>query len=116
MRKHKIGRKLSRERDQRKALLKGLARALFVYEKIETTEAKAKEVSRFAEKCITRAKKDDLSARRHLLRFFDKKVVDKLLKEIAKKYKKRDGGYTRVVKLGKRKSDASEMAIISLVE
>ncbi len=116
MRKQKIGRKLSRKIGPRKALLKGLARSLFIYEKIETTQAKAKEVSRFAEKCITRAKKDDLNARRHLLRFFDNKVVEKLIKQIATKYKKRDGGYTRIIKLGKRKSDASEMAIISLVK
>jgi len=115
MRKLKQGRKLSREKDQRKALLKSLARAIFLHEKIKTTEAKAKEVSMFAEKCITRAKKGDLSSRRILAKYFSKDLVKKLVNEIAPKYKDRKGGYTRIIKLGPRKSDGAKMAIIELV-
>ncbi len=115
MRKLKQGRKLSREKDQRKALLKSLARAIFLHEKIKTTEAKAKEVSMFAEKCITRAKKGDLSSRRILAKYFSKDLVKKIVDEIAPKYKDRKGGYTRIIKLGPRKSDGAKMAIIELV-
>ncbi|GAG37057.1 unnamed protein product, partial [marine sediment metagenome] len=111
----KQGRKLSREKDQRKALLKSLARAIFIHKKIKTTEAKAKEVSMFAEKCITRAKKGDLSSRRILVKYFSKDLVKKLMDEIAPKYKDRKGGYTRIIKLGPRKSDGAKMAIIELV-
>lgn len=115
MRKLKQGRKLSRKKDQRKALLKSLAMAIFIHKKIKTTEAKAKEVSMFAEKCITRAKKGDLSSRRILVKYFSKDLVKKLIDEIAPKYKDRKGGYTRIIKLGPRKSDGAKMAIIELV-
>ncbi|MBU2634881.1 50S ribosomal protein L17 [Patescibacteria group bacterium] len=115
MRKLKQGRKLSRKKDQRKALLKSLASAIFLHKKIKTTEAKAKEVSMFAEKCITRAKKGDLSSRRILVKYFSKDLVKKLIDEIAPKYKDRKGGYTRIIKLGPRKSDGAKMAIIELV-
>lgn len=115
MRKFKKGRKLSRERSQRKALLKSLARALYFKGKIKTTEAKAKEVSSFAEKCITRSKKGDLASRRILARYFSKDLVKKLVEEIGIKYKERKGGYTRIIKLGPRKSDGARMAIIELV-
>ncbi|MDP2910414.1 MAG: 50S ribosomal protein L17 [bacterium] len=115
MKKLKKGRKLSRERSQRKALLKSLARALFFKEKIKTTQAKAKEVSRFAEKCITRSKKGDLASRRILARYFSKDLVKKLVEEIGTKYKERKGGYTRIIKLGPRKSDGAKMAVIELV-
>jgi len=116
MKKRKKGRKFSRERDQRRALLKSLSRALILNERIETTEAKAKEVSRFVEKFITKAKKKDLSSRRHLLKFFSPKTVQKLMEEIAPRYKERRGGYTRVMKLGPRKTDGAKMAIIELVK
>ena len=116
MRKLKQGRKLSRKRNQRKALLKSLAGAIFLHEKIKTTEAKAKEVSSFAEKCITRAKKGDLSSRRILAKYFSKDLVKKLVDEIGPKYKDRKGGYTRIIKLGPRKSDGAKMAIIELVK
>lgn len=115
MKKKKPGRKFGRESAQRKALMNGLARSLFLKERIKTTEAKAKELRPFAEKLITRAKKSDLSARRYLVRYFDNQTVKKLVEEIAKKYENRPGGYTRIIKLGLRKSDASEMAIIELV-
>ena len=116
MRKRKKGRKLSRKRNQRKALLKALANALFLKEKIKTTEAKAKEVSKFSEKSITLAKKGTLSCRRLLNRFFPKKTVKKLVDEIGPRYKERKGGYTRIIKLGPRKSDGARMVIIELVK
>jgi len=116
MKKLKRGRKFSRKKDQRKALLRSLASALFQNEKIKTTEAKAKEVSSFAEKYITRAKKGDLSSRRLLLKYFPKKIVKKMINEIGPRYKKRNGGYTRIIKLGSRKSDSAKMAIIELVK
>lgn len=115
MKDKRAGRKFGRESAQRKALLNGLARSLFLKEKIKTTEAKAKEVRPFAEKLITRAKKGDLSARRYLIRYFDNQTVKKLVEEIAKRYENRAGGYTRIIKLGLRKSDASKMAVIELV-
>lgn len=116
MRKRKKGRKLSRKRDQRKALLKSLAVALILKEKIKTTEAKAKETSSVVEKFITKAKKKDLSSQRYLNRFFAPGIVKKLLNEIAPKYAERSGGYTRIIKLGQRKSDGAKMAIIELVK
>lgn len=116
MRKKKKGRKLSRKRDERKAMLKALARALFLHKKIKTTYARAKELSSFAEKMITRAKKGDLHSRRILLRYFSEDIVSKLIKEIAPEYKNREGGYTRVIKLGPRKSDSAKEAIIELVK
>lgn len=116
MRKRKKGRKLSRERDQRRALLKALVSSLFLNEKIKTTEAKAKEISKFTEKSITRSKLGNLAARRYLLRFFSPKIVKKLVEEIAPRYKARAGGYTRIIKLGPRKGDGAKMAIIGLVK
>ncbi len=116
MKKRKKGRKFSRKRDQRKALLKLLARAVFLHGRIKTTEARAKEVSKFVEKCITRGRKGDLSSRRILLRYFSKDVTKKIVDEIAPRYKDRPGGYTRIVKLGRRISDGAKMAIIELVK
>ncbi len=116
MRKLKKGRKFSRPAAQRKALFKGLARNFYLKEKIKTTESKAKELKIFVEKYITRAKKKDLAAQRYLLRFFSKDIVRKLIKDIAPRYKKRPGGYTRIFKLGPRKSDGVKMAIIELVK
>lgn len=115
MRKLKKGRKLSRKRNQRKALLRTLARALFLREKIKTTEAKAKELRSFAEKMVTRAKKGDLNSLRILAKYFSKDLVKKLVVEIGPRYKERKGGYTRIIKLGPRKDDGAKMAIIELV-
>ncbi|MBI2042077.1 MAG: 50S ribosomal protein L17 [Candidatus Nealsonbacteria bacterium] len=116
MRKQKKGRKLSRETDQRKALIKALISALFLHEKIKTTEAKAKEISGISEKFITKAKKGDILSRRLLARFFSPQLIKKLIDEIGPRYKERSGGYTRVIKLGPRKSDGARMAIIELVK
>ncbi|UZE93165.1 MAG: 50S ribosomal protein L17 [Candidatus Nealsonbacteria bacterium] len=116
MKKRKKGRKLSRKRNQRRALLRSLAREFFLKEKIKTTKAKAKELSIFAEKQITKAKKADLSARRLLAKNFSSQMVKKIVEEIAPRYKERKGGYTRIIKLGPRKSNGAKMAIIELVE
>jgi large subunit ribosomal protein L17 len=115
MKKIVKGRKFHRESGQRKALLKTLANSLILKERIKTTEAKAKELSPFIEKKITRAKKGDINARRYLARFFNDSTVKKIVDDVAIRYKERNGGYTRVVKIGARKSDSSKMAIIELV-
>lgn len=115
MRKRKKGKKLGREKDARKALKKSLARELFLRERIKTSKAKAKEVRSFAERCVTRAKKGRVSDRRFLNRFFDERTVEKLMDEIASRYQEREGGYTRILKLGPRKTDGAEMVIIELV-
>ena len=116
MKKRKKGRKLSRKRDQRWALLRNLATALILKEKIKTTEAKAKEVKVVVEKFVTRAKKADLASRKRLGQFFSPKVVKKLIDEIAPKYQTRKGGYTRMIKLGPRKTDGAKMAFIEFVK
>ena len=116
MKKRKKGRKLSREKDQRKALLKTLAVSLILKEKIRTTEAKAKEVSGFVEKQITKAKGNTLHSRRLLIRYFPEKVVKKLVDEIGPRYQERKGGYTRIFKLGPNKLSGAKMAIIELVK
>jgi len=115
MRKRKKGRKLSRKRDQRWALLRNLITALILKEKIKTSEAKAKEIAGPVEKFITIAKKTDLASKKRLSQFFAPKVVKKLTDEIAPRYQTRKGGYTRVVKLGRRKSDGAKMAFIEFV-
>ena len=97
-------------------LLSGLAAQLFVNERINTTEAKAKAVRPFAEKLITFAKKGDVAARREVLKVIpDRDVVHKLFSEIGPRYAERNGGYTRILKLGPRKGDAAPMALIELV-
>ena len=109
-------RKLGRDSSARKALFKSILTSLFRHERIETTEAKAKEIRGLAERLITLAKRGDLSARRMAIaRLADENVVRKLFGEIAEKYKERQGGYTRVLKLGPRQGDAAPMALIELV-
>lgn len=116
MKKGKSKRKLSRKRDIRKALLREEARNLILKEKIKTTEAKAKEVRPIVERFITKAKKDNISSRRFLAKFFEKEIVKKLITEIGPRYKNRNGGYTRIFKLGRRKPDGAKMAIIELIK
>lgn len=116
MRKLNRGRKLSRKTDQRKALLKSLIRAVFLHEKIQTTEAKAKEIRPLVEKLITKARKEDVATRRFLAKTLSNDLVKKLISEIAPKYKERKGGYTRIIKLGQRQTDGAKMAIIELVK
>jgi len=116
MRKRNKGRILSRPKNQRKALLKNLANSLFLHGKIKTTEAKAKELRSVAEKFISRAKDNKISNQRQLAEALTSQIVKKLISEIAPKYMTRPGGYTRIIKLGPRKSDGARMAIIELVK
>lgn len=116
MRKRNKGRILSRPKNQRKALLRNLANSLFLHGKITTTEIKAKELRPVAEKFITRAKNNQVHNQRVLAVDLNVPVVKKLINEIAPLYAKRAGGYTRITKLGPRKSDGAKMAIIELIK
>jgi large subunit ribosomal protein L17 len=116
MRKLNKGRKFSRKIGPRKALLRVLVNNFFMYEKIKTTEAKAKELRSIAEKMITKAKNINLANRRLLARDLTPKMTIKIVDEIAPKYKERQGGYTRIIKLGPRNSDSAKMVIIELVK
>jgi len=117
MRHRKDHRKLSRTHEHRRAVLRNLVTALFQYERIETTVAKAKETRRYAERMITFAKKGDLAARRHVATYvMVPAVTQKLFATIAPWYAERNGGYTRIVKKGTRLGDAGEMAILELVK
>ncbi|MFA5523662.1 MAG: 50S ribosomal protein L17 [Tissierellales bacterium] len=109
-------RKLGRPTDHRKAMLRNLVTSLLRNGKIETTETRAKETKRMAEKMITLAKRGDLHARRQVLAYvYDETVVKNLFDEIAPKYAERNGGYTRMLKLGPRRGDAAELVILELV-
>lgn len=119
-------RKLGRTSDQRKAMLRDLATSLIVNERIETTEARAKELRKIVEKLITLGKRGDLHARRQaatVLRRVEitnedettQFAVQKLFNEVAPRYAERQGGYTRIMKVGPRRGDGSEMVIIELV-
>lgn len=109
-------RKLGRTTAHRTAMLRAMVTFLLENGKIETTLTRAKEVQAMAEKMITTAKEDTLHNRRLVLAFVTKEdVTSKLFKEIAPKYSDRNGGYTRVTKIGPRRGDAAEMAIIELV-
>jgi large subunit ribosomal protein L17 len=116
MRKRKKGRKFSLKSGQRRALLHSLLRSLVDKEKIETTEAKAKEMRSFAEKLITRAKQGSIADRRHITKALGDGLAKKLIEKIAPTFKERKGGYTRVIKLGARSTDSARMAIIELVK
>jgi large subunit ribosomal protein L17 len=116
MRKRKKGRKLSRKSGPRRALLKSLASALILREKIQSTQAKAKEVAVFVERMISLAKQGNLASKKRLSQFFTPKIAKKLAKELAPRYKTRKGGYTRIIKLAPRKSDGAKMVIIELVK
>ena len=109
-------RKLGRTTDQRMAMLRAMTTYLLENGQIKTTISRAKEVAPLAEKMITLAKKNDLAAYRQALAFITKEdVAKKLFDQIGPKYATRDGGYTRVVRIGPRRGDAAEMAIIQLV-
>ena len=118
MRHQHAGKKLGRDSAHRKALYSNLAGALIEHGRIKTTEAKAKAVKPEIEKLITLAKKGDLHARRQAistLQHPNKGVIYKLFDEIAPRYTERPGGYTRILKLGPRPSDATEMVFLELV-
>lgn len=109
-------RKLGRRSDHRNAMLRNQVQSLFENGRIETTVTRAKETRRMAEKMITLGKKGDLHSRRRAIAYIYKdEVVDKLFSDIAPKYSDRNGGYTRILKLGPRRGDGSEMAILELV-
>ena len=109
-------RKLGRETSHRNLMLRNLVTSLLKEGRIKTTEAKAKETRRLAEKMITLGKKGDLHARRQALAFItEEDVVKSVFDEIAPKYSDRNGGYTRIMKMGPRKGDAAEVVIIELV-
>ena len=117
MRHQKTRHKLSRSASHRRSLLRNLAKEVIDHERIKTTEAKAKAVKPEVEKLITLAKRGDLHARREALSALgqDKFVVYKLFEEVAPRYADRPGGYTRILKLGPRRSDATEMVFLELV-
>ncbi len=116
MRHQRAGRKLGRTYSHRKALLANLAASLLEHKSITTTTAKAKEARGVVERLITFAKKGDLAARRQVLRVIrNKDLVKELFEDIAPKYADRPGGYTRVIKLGRRSGDNAPMAIFELV-
>ena len=117
MRHRKAGRQLRRTSEQKLALMRNLAKSLIERGAIETTEAKAKELRPFVEKLITKAKTGTLHARRLAGRHVQhRETADKLFQQIGTRYAKRNGGYTRILKIGHRKGDGAEMARIELIE
>ncbi len=116
--RHRIaGRKLGRASGHRKAMYRSQVTDLLGYEKITTTEAKAKEVRGLAEEMVTLGKKGSLHARRQALAFiWDNKTVDKVFTDLATRYAERNGGYTRIVRLGPRLGDGAAMVRLELVE
>ena len=116
MRHRVAGRKLGRTSEHRLALMRNLSTQLFAYERIQTTLAKAKELRPFAERLVTISKRGTLHARRSILRHIhDRAVVSKLFDTLSARYDQRPGGYTRIIKLGPRRGDNAEMALIELV-
>jgi len=117
MRHQRTRHQLSRSASHRRSLLRNLAKEVIDHERIKTTEAKAKAVKPEVEKLITLAKRGDLHSRREALSALgqDKFVVYKLFEEVAPRYADRPGGYTRILKLGPRRSDATEMVYLELV-
>jgi large subunit ribosomal protein L17 len=110
------GSKLGVTSSHRRAMLRSLAKELFLHEKIETTLPKAKELVSYCQKLITRAKKDDLSAIRAISGEINSKdVVKKVFSVLAPRYKERKGGYTQIIKVGTRRGDSASIAIVKLV-
>jgi large subunit ribosomal protein L17 len=116
MRHLNAGRKLNRSASHRRALFRNLVTALLERERIKTTDAKAKETRRLAERMITLGKEGTLAARRRALTFVQSRaVVKKLFEDIAPRFKERSGGYTRIIKIGIRHGDAAPVSVIELV-
>jgi large subunit ribosomal protein L17 len=116
MRHRKKGKILDRKVGPRKALLRNLAVSLVLYEKIQTTRAKAKTLRPIVEKLITRGKINNLAARRYLLKYLYKEsAAKKVLEDLGPKYKERRGGYTRILNIGRRQGDGAEVVQIELV-
>ena len=117
MRHKKLGRKLSRKSAHRKALMSNLASALITHKKIKTTDAKAKELRRFIEPLVTFAKRGDLHSRRQVLKKIrHKTIVRELFESIGPLYANRNGGYTRIIKLGFRDNDCAPVSIVEFVD
>ena len=117
MRHLKSGRKLSRTSSHRKALFRNMVTSLLEHEQIQTTDAKAKELRRIADRMITLGKRGGLHARRQAAAFVRKRsVVTKLFGEVAERFKDRPGGYTRIIKLGHRHGDAASISMIELTD
>jgi large subunit ribosomal protein L17 len=117
MRHNKSGRRLGRNSSHRKAMLRNMVTSLIDNERITTTDARAKEVRKLAEKMITLGKRGDLHARRQAMSvIFDKNVVAKLFERLAPRFEKRAGGYTRIIKLGNRLGDNASVSIIEFVD
>jgi len=116
--KHRMGfNRLGRNRSHRRALYRSMVSALFKYERIKTTKVKAGEIRRVAERMITRARSDTLANRRLIARSIaDKALLAKLFTDIAPRFANRPGGYTRILKLGQRYGDSTEMVLLELVE
>lgn len=115
---HKMGfNPLSRTAAHRRAMLRNMVTSLFKYERITTTKAKAQEARRYAERLITRAKVDTVHNRRTAAKFIaDPRILNKLFTELGPRMKDRNGGYTRILKMGFRQGDAAEMVILELVD
>lgn len=109
-------RKFGRLADYRRSFLSNLTNALVEKERIRTTEARAKEIRSIIEKAISRAKNDTLANRRLLLKRYNPKTVNKLLHDLAPRFKERKGGYSRIMKLGLRQNDSAKMVIIELLK
>jgi len=117
MRHRKKGRELSRTSSHKRAMLRNMATSLIQHERIRTTEAKAKELRPVVEKLITLGGTDDVHSRRRARRMIqDRAVLQKLFDEVGPRFRERPGGYTRILKLGARKGDGAELAIIELTE
>lgn len=116
MKKHIFGRKFKRDVNERKALFKGLMSSLVLNEKIETTESKAKAIKAEVDKLVTRAKKDTVLARKLLSPKLSSDALEKMISDIAPRFSKRQGGYTKMVRLGKRFGDDSSMVLIEWTE
>ena len=117
MRHNKIGRKLGRKTAHRKALMSNLASALITHKKIKTTDAKAKELRMFVEPLVTFAKKGDIHARRQVLKKIPHKtIVRELFDTVGPAFSNRDGGYTRITKLGFRDNDCAPISMIEFVD
>lgn len=116
MRHRRSGLKLNRSSSHRQAMFRNMVTSLLKYDKIKTTDAKAKEIRRWADHLITLAKKGDLHARRQALSIVrEKKIVHELFSQVEERFGDRSGGYTRIVKLGFRPGDAASMSLIELV-
>ena len=117
MRYGKSGSKLGRTTSHKKAMLRNMATSIIKYEKIRTTDAKAKELKKVADKLVTLGKRGDLHARRQALSFVrDRAMTGKLFDELSARYRGRAGGYTRIIKIGRRAGDNAPMSVVEFVQ